>query len=597
MQIVNMIQGSPEWHAHRLQHFNASDAPAMMGCSPYKTRSQLIKEVATGLTEEVDAQTQRLYDDGHRTEALTRPIAEEIIGEELYPLVGTNGPLSASFDGLTFLYDKGFECKRLNKRLREAMVPGCTGADLPMDYQVQMEHQHAVNEACEETLFVAAQFDDAGNLVEERHCWYRPNLELRAQIVAGWKQFEADVAAYAPPEIVEPIEVVGHQPDQLPALRSTVRGELVLESNIVEWEAAALAYIKGVREHELKTDEDFANADAAAEWCDTSKTTLMGVRANLMSATGDVNTAVATIDRIVAALDKTRTTFAKAIKERKDARKLELVHAKQTELRGHLDTLTKRVGVPVVAAADFQGVLKNLKSFASMESKLSTELARVKIAASQLADLIDGNRRAMDAADAAHLFPDFSTVCTKPADDFANLVTSRRQVAQERADKERKDREAAAAKAKADADEKAEADRLAALNTPLQGSQQVLKAEASTPDATDRVASAYASPVGGPTGAGQPAAAGPIGGAAPAPEVRAFRRAVAPAVAEEATLSLGRISGALGFTVDAKLMARLGFTAQVVKAARLYRPSEFPAIKRALIEHIEATPDEVPLAA
>lgn len=42
-------------------------------------------------------------------------------------------------------------------------------------------------------------------------------------------------------------------------------------------------------------------------------------------------------------------------------------------------------------------------------------------------------------------------------------------------------------------------------------SQHVLKAEASGPDATDREYPATASPVGGPTGAGQPAAAGPAG--------------------------------------------------------------------------------------
>lgn len=51
----------------------------------------------------------------------------------------------------------------------------------------------------------------------------------------------------------------------------------------------------------------------------------------------------------------------------------------------------------------------------------------------------------------------------------------------------------------------------AASNTPEQGPQHVLKAEAARPDATDRGAPAYASPGGGPTGAGQPAAAGPAG--------------------------------------------------------------------------------------
>ena len=81
MQIVNLVQGSPEWHAHRAQHFNASDAPAMMGASSYRTRSELIKELATGITPEIDAVTQRRFDDGHQFEALARPLAEEIIGD------------------------------------------------------------------------------------------------------------------------------------------------------------------------------------------------------------------------------------------------------------------------------------------------------------------------------------------------------------------------------------------------------------------------------------------------------------------------------------------------------------------------------------
>ena len=66
----DLIQGSQEWHAYRAAHDNASDAPAMMGCSSYKTRDQLIAELATGITPEVDPATQRLYDSGHRFEKL-----------------------------------------------------------------------------------------------------------------------------------------------------------------------------------------------------------------------------------------------------------------------------------------------------------------------------------------------------------------------------------------------------------------------------------------------------------------------------------------------------------------------------------------------
>ena len=95
MRTVNLILGTPEWHAHRATHFNASDAPAMMGCSPYKTRSQLLREFATGATIEHDAATLQRFADGHRFEDLARPLAEQILGEELYPCVGVDGKFSA----------------------------------------------------------------------------------------------------------------------------------------------------------------------------------------------------------------------------------------------------------------------------------------------------------------------------------------------------------------------------------------------------------------------------------------------------------------------------------------------------------------------
>ncbi|MDS9991008.1 YqaJ viral recombinase family protein, partial [Xylella fastidiosa] len=42
MNIIELTQGTPQWHTHRAKYLNASDAPAMMGCSPYKSRAELI---------------------------------------------------------------------------------------------------------------------------------------------------------------------------------------------------------------------------------------------------------------------------------------------------------------------------------------------------------------------------------------------------------------------------------------------------------------------------------------------------------------------------------------------------------------------------
>ena len=133
-----LAQGSPEWHAHRAQHFNASDAPAMMGCSPYKTRAQLVRELATGVAAEVDAATQRRFDAGHRFEELARPLAEQIIGEELYPCVGTDGKLSASFDGLTMdgsKYGMGTRSQRFSMLVKDGKVVALN-VEEPGDFRV-----------------------------------------------------------------------------------------------------------------------------------------------------------------------------------------------------------------------------------------------------------------------------------------------------------------------------------------------------------------------------------------------------------------------------------------------------------------------------
>ena len=94
----------------------------MMGVSIYETRDQcLTRYLIGGAMEEVSSFQQSLFDKGHRYEAAARPIAEKIIGEELFPCTGSmtfeGMKLSASFDGLTLLDDVNWEHKMINEKL------------------------------------------------------------------------------------------------------------------------------------------------------------------------------------------------------------------------------------------------------------------------------------------------------------------------------------------------------------------------------------------------------------------------------------------------------------------------------------------------
>ena len=234
MTFHDFAQGSAEWHQHRATHFNASDAPAMMGCSPYMTRTELLTRLKTGISAEVDAATQRRFDDGHRFEALARPLAEKIIGQELYPVTGSLDELSASFDGLTDGIDGPYialEHKTLNDDLRRVFDDIATiapeyrdeagGKVLPTMYRLQMEQQMLVSGA-ERVLFMASKWN-GDELVEERHCWYTSDAELRAKLIAGWQQFAQDLAGFVPTAAELP-KPTGRAPEALPALRVEVTG-------------------------------------------------------------------------------------------------------------------------------------------------------------------------------------------------------------------------------------------------------------------------------------------------------------------------------------------------------------------------------------
>ncbi len=588
MQTHDLQQGTPEWHAYRRNHFNASDAPAMMGISPYMTRDQLVHQLATGLTAEVDEATGRRFADGHRFEALARPLAAKIIGEAIYPVTGSSGKLSASFDGLTMDECAGFEHKSINQALRDAMRPGVKGNELPLPYRVQMEQQCLVSGA-ERVLFMASKWDDFDELLEERHCWYLPDLELRAQIVAGWDQLEKDVAAYTPVEVLDKAAPVGRSPDQLPALRAAVSGELVLESNIKEWETAALAYINDVRNHELKTDEDFANADAAARWCESSKTTLEGLKANLMGSTGDVNTVVGTIDRIAAELDKTRLAFTKQITARKAARKEELLVEFQTLMGDYLRSLNKRLGrdyMPQIQA-DFAGAIYGKKNFDSMRSALNTVLANSKIAANDAADRIQANLGTLEllAEGKAFLFNDLAQLVNKPSDDFTAVVKSRiaeHQAEQQRKEDEQRERIRAEEQAKA---ETAAREKLVAEQAEVERKRQA--------DLQEQQKTAGAAGAAGATAPEAPLQPGPAAAALTHTQVvqqmpASVRQAMAPKPkAGPPTLLLGEITSRLGFNVTSAFLASLGYEATTVKASKLYHEADFSRICDAIKAHID----------
>lgn len=471
MKIHNVAQGSAEWLALRAQYRTASEAPAMMGASKYQSRTDLLIAKKTGITPDVTPSQQFIFDKGHATEALARPLTETLIGEELYPIVATEGSLLASMDGATMLGETLFEHKLWN----ESVVAQVKAGDLAPHYYWQLEQQLLVSGA-ERVIFVCSD-GTPDNFV---HMEYRPVAGRAAQLIEGWKQFEADLDNFEMADA--PSIVVGKAPDELPALRIELTG-MVTASNLKVFEDSALAVIDTVKTT-LSTDQDFADAKKAVKWCGDVEEAVAVAKKQALSQTQSIDELFSSLDRISAHARETRLKVDKLVKAQELLVKTNIKQKAELALADHIAAINKTLGnvtLPHVVS-DFAGAMKNKRTIASLQDAVDTELARAKIDASQAADSIRLNLTSLAelAVDYAFLFSDVQQLVTKANDDLVTLIKFRISEHQ-KAEKEKADAKRIA--------EEQEAQRLAAIKPELVVEKVV------TPEPV-RTAPVQAAPVG-----------------------------------------------------------------------------------------------------
>lgn len=591
MKQITVTQGSPEWLAHRTRCWNASDAPAMMGVSPYKTRDALLRELATGIAPEVGAQTQRLFDAGHRIEALARPLAEQIIGEELFPVTATHDdltiagrPVAASLDGVTLMEDVVWECKSLNADLRAAFADMQTiapehrelasGKCLPLLYRVQMEQQLLVSGA-DRVLFSAARLADDDTLADHLHCWYLPDHDLRAKIVAGWTQFAADLAAYKPAETAP--AVVAASVQSLPAVTVRVDGQLTVADNFKAFELALREFLDRRLIRHPQTDQDFADLDAQIKTMKQAEAALDAAEAQMLAQVSAVDQAKRAKDMLAKMVRDNRLMAEKLLASEKERRRMEIVTAAREELTAHIQALDARLGnglkVPHTAP-DFAASIKGLRSLDSMQAALNTAVANAKIETSATADRMQVNLEYLrqHASEYRSLFADTATIITKQPDDLAALVQSR--IAQHQAEMQRM--------AEAAAERERERIRREEAARIERETAQKLAAERAAAEAAERAAMEAAKPAPPIVQTQAPA---PV--AAPSPVVVPIRQPVT----DEAYIKLGDINAALApLSITAEGLLRLGFAHRKTdKAAKLYAASDMQPMFEAIREHITKT--------
>jgi putative phage-type endonuclease len=137
MKIIDLEQGSENWHKFRKSHIGASDVPIVMGVSPWCTPHQLWQRKLGLIPEQEENDAMRR---GKELECKAREIAEKHFQCKFYPIVGESEIypwMSASFDGYNYLLKLVIEIKCPSQKDHELASQG----KIPEKYIPQLQHQ------------------------------------------------------------------------------------------------------------------------------------------------------------------------------------------------------------------------------------------------------------------------------------------------------------------------------------------------------------------------------------------------------------------------------------------------------------------------
>ena len=452
MQTHNLVQGSKEWQEFRAKHFGASEAAAMLGLSKQLSRNDLLLFKKTGKSKEYSDWVQaNILDYGHEVEALARELLESELGDELYPVTCSEGMLSASCDGLTIDGHIAFEHKQYNADLENFIL---TNKTLPDTHMPQCQQILLVTGA-QKVIFVCSD----GTLNNRVKIEIFPDQQWFDRITAGWAQFEKDLADFVPREIAEKPEPEAIM--QLPSLSIHTEGQITVFGNLSQFKAAADDFIASVNTN-LKTDEDFVNAEATIKKCKEVETNIKTAKAAIIGGISSVDEATRTLDYTDQIFSKMRLTLEKLVKTQKEIIKSKIIDDALMLCANHQSSIAAEfprlnfAALANLSRQSFETACKNLRTLSSLHNAVDTEVASIKIKLDDLARVIRKNIAHLP--EDFSLFRDLQSIVTKPEDDFKLLVESRlaeqkrkEEEAAQRAIAEAKAREEAAAQRQAEA--------------------------------------------------------------------------------------------------------------------------------------------------
>ncbi|GAB6263944.1 lambda-exonuclease family protein [Photobacterium sp. R1] len=425
MKVINVTQGSQEWHALRQTKMTASEAPAMMNASKYMSRADLLRIKATGVAPEASPAQQRIFDKGHAAEEAARPHVEIIIGEELFPATAISDEhdwMLASFDGVTMLDDVVFEHKLWNENLALAVASN----KLEPHYYWQLEQQLLVSGAGK-AIFVCSDLTDGSEPDEGENfifCWYESRTERRAALIAGWQQFMIDLASYQPEPEKETVEAEAIR--ELPAISYRMNG-LSLTSNLNVFKEAAESLVEKSKQP-IKTDQDFANAESMVKVFKGAEDKINSLADQVLGEVQDIDTFVKDLKFISEQIRQARLATDKQVKARKEQIRKEILKKAIDEIHQHRIALIAEINAqqPEVTVS-VTDAMKGKKTVTSLKDAAAAAVAEAKVEANQHHQRAMGNKGYLESTvgDYQFLFNDWPQIAFLEPLAFQSVVDQR----------------------------------------------------------------------------------------------------------------------------------------------------------------------------
>lgn len=452
--IPGLIQGSDQWkefRRFRRDFLVASEAPVIMGDSPHMTRTELLNLKTTGDEKEINEWVERfIFAKGHEYEAAALPIAQARMGQELYPITGVRQidglMMLASFDGATMFEDDSWEHKTLNEKLRAFFDGLEAGAELPLMYVWQLEHQMLVlgTDSC----VFAASLGTEDTYNEFR---YESSPERREQLIEGWKLFLKDLGSHT---VREPeAEIIPAAQTQLPAVSVRLDGQIAVISNLDKFGAALTDYVDQLN-LEPETDQEFADLEAACKNLKKSEEALAQAEDSALAQMDDVEQMRRAVAQYREVARQARLSGEKAVKAQKQAIKIKIAYEAKAQFDEHIATLNKALGGEYMPAipTDFNGAMKNKRTVDSLRSAANDECARARIEANRIAQRIEANLEALQTVASAHqfLFADKVQLVQQHEPEALQAIVKQRVAEHEEAERKREEQIRAEERAKAE---------------------------------------------------------------------------------------------------------------------------------------------------